>query len=393
MFKFLSISFLLLVAGLHTYGQATDTTATPVLKADTAGLVPDSIPVTTPGLQKDADTVNYGTVTEIRDVNTYDPTKIVDELKQGKFGKPLEVGKDSVRWRRGGVFAVNISQGSRQNWAAGGDDFSMSLIAAASLYINYADSLNSWDNNLDMGFGYLNTTSQGIQKSDDKLNFYSKYGYRFSKRWFYSAMLSFRSQFANGFLYPDDSTVVSHFMAPAYILISVGFNYKPADYFSVFMSPVTSRFVIVNDRQMADLGAYGVDSATYIYHDDTRTLRTRGKKMRYEFGPYVTAQFNKEILKNISWNARLELYSNYLKNPQNIDVYLTSLFTFRVNKFVTASLSTDLIYDDDVNFITYRKNPDGSIKQDPVTGDKYILKQGPRTQFKEQIGIGFAYQF
>lgn len=392
MLKSLFISFFLFGSLVTASAQIVDTTSYPAQNADSVSLIPDSISTTIPGVQKEEDTTNYGTVTEIKETNTYDPAAILSELKNGKFGKPVEE-KDSINWRKGGVFALNVSQGSMQNWAAGGDDFSMSLGAAASLFANYADSLNSWDNNLDLAFGYLNTTSLGTRKSDDKLSFYSKYGYRFSKKWFYSAMLNFRSQFANGYLYPDDSTVVSHFMAPAYILISVGFNYKPADYFSVFVSPVTSRFVIVNDQHLADLGSYGVDSATYIYHDSTRTLQKRGKKMRYEFGPYVSAQFNKEIMKNITWNARLDLYSNYLKNPQNIDVYVTSLFTFKVNKFITASLSTDLIYDDDVKFITYKKNPDGSVKQDPITGDKYILKQGARTQFKEQIGLGFAYQF
>lgn len=369
----------------------TDTSSAPLGNKDTTHLVPDSVQTVAPGLH--TDTSDYGTVTEIKKTNTYNPAAILNELKNGKFGKPVDRAKDTVHWKKGGIFGLNINQGSLQNWAAGGDDFSMSLGSMGSLYVNYADSVNSWDNNLDMSFGYLNTTSLGVRKSDDKLNLYSKYGYRFSKRWFYSAMVSFRSQFANGYLYPDDSTIVSHFLAPAYILASIGFNYKPADYFSVFMSPVTSRFVIVNDQQLADVGSYGVDSATYLYHDSTRTLISRGKKMRYEFGPYISAQFNKEIMKNISWTARLDLYSNYLKNPKNIDVYLTSFLNFKVNKFITASLTTELIYDDDVKFITYKKNPDGSVKTDPLTGDKYILKQGARTQFKEQIGIGFAYSF
>lgn len=389
--KLLFITCLLIGYSSLSRAQVIDTISTPIQPVDTTAIVPDSIETTTPQLQQD--TTNFGTVTEIHATSTYDPAAILTELKKGKFGKPVDKDKDSTKWKKGGVFGLNVSQGSMQNWAAGGDDFSMSLGAVGSIYANYGDSIHSWDNNVDMAFGYLNTTSLGTRKSDDKLNLYSKYGYRFSQKWFYSAMLSFRSQFANGYLYPDDSTVVSHFLAPAYILVSVGFNYKPVDYFSVFMSPVTSRFVIVNDQQLADLGSYGVDSATYVYHDSTRTLLTPGKKMRYEFGPYISAQFNKEILKNISWDARLDLYSNYLKNPKNIDIYLTSLLTFKVNRFVTASLSTDLIYDDDVKFITYKKNADGSIKTDPITGDKYILKQGARTQFKEQIGIGFAYQF
>jgi hypothetical protein len=98
-------------------------------------------------------------------------------------------------------------------------------------------------------------------------------------------------------------------------------------------------------------------------------------------------------VKNVIWDSRLDLYSNYLRNPQNIDVYWTSLFTLKVNNFITASLDNELIYDDDVKFITYAKNADGSVKTDPVTGEQLVLKKTSRIQFKELIGLGFTLQF
>jgi hypothetical protein len=233
-----------------------------------------------------------------------------------------------------------------------------------------------------------------MRKSDDKIDFYSKYGLRFSKSWFYSAMISFRSQFANGYLYPDDSTIVSHFLAPAYLLGSIGFDCKPTDYFSLFLSPLTSRFVIVADQRMADQGAYGVDSARYQYlPGGTRLLLQHGKMMRYELGAFTSITFNKEIAKNIAWNSRLDLYSNYLHSPRNIDVYWTSLFTLKVNKYITVSINTELIYDDDVKFVTYATDEKGKIQKNPETGENIVLKRSPRTQFKEQIGLGFAYKF
>lgn len=337
--------------------------------------------------------VNYGTITEIRNLSSYNPNDIITQLKKKTVGKPIKIAKDTVIWKTGGVFGININQGSLQNWAAGGDNFSLALGAKGNFFANYADGSNSWDNSIDLSFGYLNTTSLGTRKSDDEININSKYGYNFSRHWSYSAMLSFRSQFANGYHYPDDSTIVSHFLAPAYILASVGFNYKPAPWFSVFMSPVTSRFIVVNDRRLADLGSFGVDSAHYYYHDSTRTLLRHGKKIQYQFGPYVSFQLDKEIVENVNWKTRLDLYSNYLHNPQNIDIYWTSLFTLKVNTFLTASLDNELIYDDDVKFITYAKNADGSVKTDPVTGDQVVLKKTSRLQFKELIGLGFTFQF
>jgi hypothetical protein len=384
--------WMLIIVGLIAWsasrvqGQAVDTTLTPI--ADTSRTAEQQMPDSV-----ETNPTHYGTVTEIKTLDNYNAADVLQELKSGKFGHPIDLTKDSTHWKTGGLLSANINQGSLQNWAAGGDHFSLALGLLGNLYANYADKSNSWDNNVDLAFGYLNTTSLGMRKSDDKINIYSKYGYRFSKSWFYSALVSFRSQFANGYQYPDDSTIISHFLAPAYVLASIGFNYKPKDYFSIFMSPVTSRFVIVNDRRLSDLGAFGVDSATYLYHDSTRTLLHHGKKMQYEFGPYVSLQFNKDIIKNVNWTSRLDLYSNYLRNPQNIDIYLTSLFTLKVNKFITASLDTELIYDDDVKFITYAKNADGSIKTDPNTGEQLVLKRTARIQFKELIGIGFAYQF
>lgn len=379
------------VTGYPQSRGGSDTTIAPIpdTTQKTANQVPDSVS----GVAPEAAPINYGTVTQVKDLNQYNPSEVLTELKQGSFGHPIDRAKDTVRWKKGGVFGVNMNQGTLQNWAAGGDRFSLSLGTLANFYANYADKHNNWDNNVDMAFGYLNTTSLGMRKSDDRLNLYSKYGYQFSKNWYYSVMVSFRSQFANGYLYPDDSTVVSHFLAPAYILGSVGLNFKPVAYFSVFMSPITSRFVIVNDRRLADLGAFGVDSATYDYHDSTRTLLTHGSKMQYEFGPYVSIQFAKDVMKNVNWTTRLDLYSNYLRNPQNVDIYWTSLFALKVNKFISASLDTELIYDDDVKFITYAKNADGSVKTDPVTGDQIVLKRQARIQFKELIGLGFSLQF
>ncbi|HEX5553067.1 MAG TPA: DUF3078 domain-containing protein [Chitinophagaceae bacterium] len=389
MFKWTLILILMLSATLQVKAQTGDTTLAPI--ADTVKTPSDQMPDSIRTTKKAPE--NYGTITEIKNLNTYNAAEVLTQLKKGKTGHPINLAKDSVHWKKGGLFATNISQGSLQNWAAGGDNFSLALGFKGNFFANYADGRNSWDNNIDLGFGYLNTSSLGMRKSDDKINIDSKYGYLFSKHWSYSAMLSFRSQFANGYLYPDDSTIVSHFLAPAYVLASIGFNYQPVPYFSIFMSPITSRFVIVNDQRLADLGSYGVDSARYLYHDSTRTLISHGKKLQYQFGPYVSFQFNKDIVKNINWNARLDLYSNYLRDPQNIDIYFTSLFSLKVNKFITASLDTELIYDDDIKFITYAKNADGSVKTDPVTGDQVVLKKTARIQFKELIGIGFALQF
>lgn len=338
---------------------------------------------------------NYGTITEIKKHEEYNPKKTLTSLKKGDFGKPVNYAKDSTHWKTGAFFGLDVDQGTLTNWAAGGDNFSLSLRIKGNIYANYSDGRNSWDNNIDMSLGFLKSSSEGIRKSDDKLVVYSKYSYRFSsKDWFLSVLLNFRSQFANGFNYPDDSNVVSHFLAPGYVLGSVGISYEPNDHFSILLSPVTSRFVIVNDQRLANEGAFGMEKAVYKEIDEGYRYMVRpGKQMNYELGAYMSLIYKQKILKNVKWNTRLELYSNYLEDPKNVDIHWNSLVSCKVNEFISASLTTELIYDDDINYITYAKNENGSIKKDPITGKKVVLSSGPRIQFKELIGLGFAYEF
>ncbi len=369
-----------------------DTTMLPY-NQDTVPLLQQNQSIQEPSFIPKPNKENYGTVTEIKKLEEYNPKETLKTLKKGDFGNPVNLEKDSTRWKTGAFLGLDVNQGTLTNWAAGGDNFSLSLRIKGNIYANYSDGRNSWDNNIDMSLGFLKTSSQGIRKSDDKLEIYSKYSYRFSKRWFFSVLLNFRSQFANGYNYPDDSSVVSHFLAPGNVLGSVGISYEPNKHFSVLLSPVTSRFVIVNDQRLANEGAFGVDKAIYVEVDDGyRYLVRAGKQLSYELGAYMSLLYDQEILKNINWKTRLELYSNYLENPQNIDIHWNSLLTFKVNKFISASLTTELIYDDNIKFITYAKNEDGSIQKDPETGEKVVVSSGPRIQFKELIGLGFAYE-
>jgi hypothetical protein len=103
--------------------------------------------------------------------------------------------------------------------------------------------------------------------------------------------------------------------------------------------------------------------------------------MRYEFGGYVRLFFKKDLMKNVNLQTKLDLFSNYLHNPQNIDINWEVLISMKVNKYITATINTQLLYDDDV-MIAVDENGDG-------TPDS----SGPRTQFKEVIGVGFSYKF
>ena len=286
---------------------------------------------------------------------------------------------DSIKknWKTGGVGALNFAQTSYTNWAAGGQN-SIAGTALVSLYANLHKGLSTWDNTLDMAYGKTELGNDRPRKSDDKIDFSSKYGrYTFIKHWYYSALFNFKSQFDKGYNYPNDSTVVSHFMAPGFFVLSLGMDYKLKDYFSAFIGPLTAKLTVVNDQTLADAGAFGVDKAIY---DGNGMLLKPGKRHLEEFGGYVKLAFKKDIMTNVNLQTKLELFSNYLKDPQNVVVNWEVLLAMKVNKYISANISTQLMYDDKIN--TKILNSDGSYKVN-----------GPRVQFKEVLAIGISYKF
>lgn len=300
-------------------------------------------------------------------------------FSQSKNDSEKSIPDSLKNWKKGGLATLTLSQVSLSNWVQGGEN-SLSATALLHLFANYKKGHSSWDNTLDATYGFLQTGVAPMRKSDDKIDFTSKYGYKTSKNWNIAALVNFKSQFTQGYNYPNDSTVISDFLAPAYVLISIGMDYKPNDKFSFFASPATGRITIVNNQTLADAGAYGVDNAVY---DTAGTMILKGKKVRYEFGALISTKFKSEIGKNITLYTKADFFSNYFENPQNIVVNWDVLISFKVNKFVSASINTTLIYDNSIPVPIYQE----------VNGVKTQTGTGPRTQFKEVLGIGFSHKF
>jgi hypothetical protein len=273
--------------------------------------------------------------------------------------------KDTV-WRKGGLIALNFSQVSLTNWAAGGQN-SIAGNAIVNYFADYKRGKNVWDNNLGLGYGLVLQGKHGsLVKSDDRIDLTSKYGRQASGPWYYSALFNFRSQFAAGYNYPNDSVIISKFLSPGYVLLALGMDYKPNDHFSLFLSPATLRFVIVTDKLLSANGAFGVDP---------------GKTIKTEAGAFLKATFKKDLNPVLNLQTSLDLFSNYLHKPQNIDMNWQTLLLLKVSKYISASLSLQVLYDDDTKITFYKK--------DGMTVDHI----GPGTQFKEAMGIGLAYKF
>lgn len=285
---------------------------------------------------------------------------------------PVGLEQDSI-WSLGGTFGLNFNQSYFSNWAAGGQN-SISITGLASLYANYKKDRHSWTNTLDLAYGLIAQDNNSPIKTDDRIDFTSKYGYEASEgsAWYYSGLFNFRTQFDEGFTIEDGFEIgdpISDFMAPAFSIIAAGADYKPNEKFSVFLSPITSKLTIVTIDRLAP--EFGVDE---------------GDNVRVEVGAFVKVSFKDDIFENVNLDTRIDLFSNYVENPQNVDVNWETLITMKVNSWLSATLTTQLIYDDDIVIGA----EDAVIVDDvEVTPAK---KGGPRTQFREVFALGLSFK-
>ncbi len=270
---------------------------------------------------------------------------------------------DTNYWSLGGVTSFTFSQTQFKYWSAGGDN-SAAFSALLNVHADYLKDKTSWKNNLDLGYGMQKQKEAPFRKTDDKIDFSSKFGYNAVNKFYYSGLLNLTTQFDDGYEYLDngDSNRVSKFMSPGYLLYSVGIDYLPNKEFSIYTSPLTGKSTFVFDKDLSNIGAFGIDT---------------GKTVRYEFGAYIKTELNKQITENLTINTKLGLFSNYLKDPQNIDVNFDLLASFKITKFITLNFTAQMIYDHDILVLV---NSDTGYK-------------GRRLQIKDIFGIGFSYNF
>ena len=304
----------------------------------------------------------------------------VIELEEGV----KKQSKDTLDgWKKAGYFALNGSQVSLTNWVAGGQN-SVTINGLAGVSANLKKGSMTWENSLDLGYGILRQTEELFAtnngkwiKTDDRFDITSKYGQKASKHWYYAGLMNFRTQTTAGYDYAvDDVTEISGFLAPGYLLSAIGMDYKPNDKFSLFIAPFTSKLTFVNDSLLSNAGAFGVEKA---FVDANTGLYSSGRKFRSEFGGYARIQYKTKLAPNISYTTKLDLFTNYLNNPSRIDVNWENLVEIKLWKFLSATLTTNLIYDDDIDITTI--------------DSEGILTKGPRVQFKEVFGIGLSWKF
>lgn len=277
----------------------------------------------------------------------------------------VEPTSADTTWQIHGENTFLINQSSFSNWAAGGENsFAANLLF--NYDFNYKKDKWSWDNKLIAGYGLAKLKDRDWRKNDDQVSLNSLLGYQTSEKWMYTFFADFKTQFTDGYIYDDAAgtkELISGAFAPAFLSFGPGMAFKESDDFHFNISPAAARFIFVGDEYLSSLGAYGVEP---------------GEKSRFEFGASLNAYYKRELVENVTLENILKLYSNYLEDPQNVDVDYTANLLMKVNDYITVNAGVQLIYDDNTLL---------PFEEDGVSGTR------PALQVKQILGAGLTYKF
>ncbi|HPW97683.1 MAG TPA: DUF3078 domain-containing protein [Flavobacterium sp.] len=294
------------------------------------------------------------------------------------FSQNQNVTKKDSLWERKNTVGLDISQIAFVNWNAGGVS-SISGLLKGDFSRKYKRKNLKWVNELIVRYGVNKQDGIELRKTDDAIKFNSTIGHRKDSLslWYSTAKFEFSTQFTNGYSYPNTTNAISKPFAPAYIFLGVGSEYNDKkNNLTVYVSPLTMKSTLVLDQRLANQGAFGVTKATY---DVDGNLLTEGELYRFELGFLVTSQFKKELYKNVIFENRLSLYSDYINKFGNVDVDWQFKFDLVVNEYIKANIGTHIIYDDDIK------------AKEEVNGEQVTI--GPKIQLKQMLGVGLVYNF
>jgi hypothetical protein len=273
-------------------------------------------------------------------------------------------------WTVKGMTGFNVAQTSLTNWSAGGEN-SVSGNVVGNLNILYLKESSYWESNVQTEYGLMWTPSKKFNKTVDKFFVASKYGYKMGKDekdnvWLYTVSVDFQTQYDKGYKNVGDVNYISEWMAPAYFNASLGIDYHYKTIFSAYLSPLTSRTTFVLDTFLSNHGAFGVSA---------------GEKILAQMGISAKASVNYTVCKNVTVQSTLSLFTPYPMNKEvdrfgNFVVDWDVLFLLKVNSFLSATINTNLKYDDKIK----TTDANGNIS-------------GPKVQFKEMITVGIVYSF
>ena len=290
------------------------------------------------------------------------PYKDISGLKLPRKSLPKAPPK---YWTTKGTILFQLNQWAFSNWLKGGDNRFTFLVDNKGS-ANYKKGKVAWNSNYWYRFGLIKSEGQKLFKNVDALRVTSNFSHVAYNNMSYSVTGQFDTQLFAGYKSPRDSVPVSDIMSPATLILGGGMVYKPSKALSVNLSPISGKFTFVLDTITVDQKRYGLKE---------------GQRIKPEPGATLYVSFKKLLWKNINMNSSLRLFSNYVHNPQNIDVDWRNQFSLKVNKYVSTTLFLQLKYDDDIIIPFYEW----------IDGVRTKVGEGKRAQIQEQFGITFTY--
>jgi len=268
-------------------------------------------------------------------------------------------------WNTGAEFNLLANQAAFANYVKGGTSY-IAFTTDIKGRANYAHGNIKWDNSFCFIYGVQKTELLSLRKSQDRIEIRSSLSHKAFKNFDYSAGAFFLTQGFKGYNYPNDSVPVSKFFAPATLQINTGMEYRPNASLKINFSPASVKMTMVLDTLTIDQTKFGLK---------------HGQKVRTELGAQVYAKHTSVIFKNVNMTNEVILFTNYLYHPEKVDIDWRLGLDLKVNKYITTSIRTNLIYDDDMIIPLYKI-------QD---GKKVKVGEGKRVQFMETLGVGFKY--
>ena len=304
----------------------------------------------------------------------YSDAKI--NIKSLDNSKLLDVQKIVVKpqyWKYRSEASFILSQASLTNWVKGGEN----SISTATDITGYADYNNkplklSSNNFVRLKLGFLKSGDNDIRKNLDLLETNSKLNHKAFGKFDFSTILLFKTQVTKGYIYSPDTVLVSKFMNPAILTVGFGLDYKPNKTTSLNFFPLSYKATFVTDTAHIDQTNYGIPHNRKSLHEPGVSFMITN-----EYKPFKT----------VTITNRLQLFTNYVHNPQNIDVDWEMIAVANLNWFTDIRFNTHLIFDDDA------KTPELDKDKKPVLRPDGTQKKTARIQFKEMLGFSFVFRF
>lgn len=241
-----------------------------------------------------------------------------------------ETATDTTKlWTKKGNFSLLFNQSSYNKQWLGGGTSNVAGNFGLNYDFNYKNEDVVWDNKFIAAYGLTKIKDGKTAKTDDRLELNSLWGKKAKGEWYYSIFFNFKTQMDSGF--DKNGIRISHFFSPAYFQFGPGIWWKKSNNLSVNFSPATAKLILVHPHFTEFVPSFGV---------------LQGDSTRFEFGASISAYYKFNVMTNVSIENRLNLYSNYLENPQNVDVDYQMNVIMRINKYLSANVAVQAIYDD-----------------------------------------------